>query len=489
MECKNCGALLPEGVTLCPDCGTENAQPEVPEETPEVLEETPETLEETSPLDEAPEEKAPINKKKLAGLIVAAVAVIAIIVVAVSLLRKPAAEPDPAETQAVETTAPTQATEATEPHVFTPAMSDEEAAAAMQTVVGHSGDRELTNGMISAAYWMSYYEFGSQIYNYYGIDPSYFGLDAAKPLDQQECSMVPDGGTWQDYFLGQALDTWKNYLALEQACAEQGITLDPNDQAQLDALHESLAESATRYGFASPEEMLKNDFGAGVTMDDYKAFLTAMLLSNQFYAYQAEHMDVTDEEVEAYYDAHVEDFNMAGVEKNDSPSSINVRHILITPEGEKVTDPETGVSAYSEEQMANARAQAQIILDAWLAGEATEDSFAALAGEHSQDPGSVNNGGLYTDVTPGQMVPAFNDWCFDPARQIGDTGLVETNYGIHIMYFSAVQDPTPYWLGTVKQELTSSRLQELADAAVETVAFEVTTDAIVLSEVDIASAN
>ena len=33
------------------------------------------------------------------------------------------------------------------------------------------------------------------------------------------------------------------------------------------------------------------------------------------------------------------------------------------------------------------------------------------------------------------MVATFNDWCFDSARKPGDTGIVETNYGYHVMYF------------------------------------------------------
>ena len=36
------------------------------------------------------------------------------------------------------------------------------------------------------------------------------------------------------------------------------------------------------------------------------------------------------------------------------------------------------------------------------------------------------------------MVTEFNDWCFDTARQSGDTGVVDTQYGSHVMYFSGV---------------------------------------------------
>ena len=33
------------------------------------------------------------------------------------------------------------------------------------------------------------------------------------------------------------------------------------------------------------------------------------------------------------------------------------------------------------------------------------------------------------------MVTNFNDWCFDSARKAGETAIVETEYGYHVMYF------------------------------------------------------
>ena len=29
----------------------------------------------------------------------------------------------------------------------------------------------------------------------------------------------------------------------------------------------------------------------------------------------------------------------------------------------------------------------------------------------------------------------FEDWCYDSSRKTGDTGIVETTYGYHVMYF------------------------------------------------------
>lgn len=113
----------------------------------------------------------------------------------------------------------------------------------------------------------------------------------------------------------------------------------------------------------------------------------------------------------------------------------NVRHILVSFEG-GTTDSTTNTTTYSDEEKAAAKSKAEDLLNQWKSGEATEDSFAALATDNSTDPGSVENGGLYENVFPGQMVAAFNDWCFDDSRKPGDTGIVETSYGYHVMYFS-----------------------------------------------------
>ena len=100
----------------------------------------------------------------------------------------------------------------------------------------------------------------------------------------------------------------------------------------------------------------------------------------------------------------------------------NVRHILIS-----ATD------TTDEAAMADAKAEAESILETYLAGEQTEEAFAALAQEHSAD--NAEEGGLYENITPNMMVDTFDAWCYDVTRQPGDTGIVETEYGYHVMYF------------------------------------------------------
>lgn len=115
----------------------------------------------------------------------------------------------------------------------------------------------------------------------------------------------------------------------------------------------------------------------------------------------------------------------------DNQSRVNVRHILIKAD-------ETTATA---EQIAAAKAKAEGILAQYNAGDRTEAAFAELAKTNSED--NAEAGGLYENIYPGQMVEAFNAWIFDPTRLPGDTGIVQTNYGFHIMYF--VSNSEPEW--------------------------------------------
>ena len=121
--------------------------------------------------------------------------------------------------------------------------------------------------------------------------------------------------------------------------------------------------------------------------------------------------------------------------ERDETLDYNVRHILVSGESLELGEGEEA----TEEQL---RAKAQEILDAW---GGSEDDFAALANEHSKDPGSNTNGGLYENVAKGQVVAAFQDWCYEDGRKPGDTGIVyNSSTGAHIMYFVGYGN-TQYW--------------------------------------------
>ena len=121
------------------------------------------------------------------------------------------------------------------------------------------------------------------------------------------------------------------------------------------------------------------------------------------------------------------------VSRNDNHyKTANVRHILVNA----VADED---GSYSDEALETAKARAEEILAEWKSGDATEESFAALAEQYSEDGGSNTNGGLYENVAQGQMVEEFNDFLFARGRKSGDTGIVygsNGNYaGYHVIYY------------------------------------------------------
>lgn len=122
--------------------------------------------------------------------------------------------------------------------------------------------------------------------------------------------------------------------------------------------------------------------------------------------------------------------------------TVDVRHILI-----QVTDADED-GEISDEEKAEAEKTMADIQAEWDASDKTEDTFAALAEEYSQDHGSHHNGGLYEHVYKGQMVTEFDDFCFADGRKTGDVELVyNESTGYHLIYFVGENDLYCDYLG------------------------------------------
>lgn len=128
------------------------------------------------------------------------------------------------------------------------------------------------------------------------------------------------------------------------------------------------------------------------------------------------------------------------IERNDNLENlVDVRHVLIQYKNPYMDS--NGNYQYNESSKKAAKEEAEKLLEEWKKGAMTSETFAELANKNSADSDG-EDGGLYEKVYPGQMVENFNNWCFDPARQVGDTGIVETEYGCHIIYFEKKNDIT-----------------------------------------------
>ena len=59
----------------------------------------------------------------------------------------------------------------------------------------------------------------------------------------------------------------------------------------------------------------------------------------------------------------------------------------------------------------------------------------------------------------GDMITAFNDWCYAEGRQPGDTGIVESTYGQHIMYFVGYGSDE-YWKDACQEAMANEAYDE-----------------------------
>lgn len=482
MNCKYCQAELEENSAICPACG-KNQEEETPaveelveaaptaEETVETEATTGEELTETvageNQEDAAPEtpaeetEEVPARKPKTW---VKVTAIIGCVVVFFGLLTS--------IWYGINGQLLPRANDVNYKDCY--AAEDDKAVKAANTVIATIGDHELTNGQLQIYYWMEVYGFLEN----YGSYLSYFGLDLTRPLSEQYVS--GEETTWEQYFLSSALAKWHQYQSLVIMAEQEGVTMSEELRQNLEGVRESLEMTSTYYGFANAEEMIQSDMGAAATMDGYMAYMDVYYMGLEYFESLYDQVNPTAEDVEAHWNTYGAEIEANYQVNKESGKLLDVRHILIYPEGGE-QDAE-GQTVYSDEAWENCLKEAEEILETWKAGEATEASFAALANAHSEDPGSNTNGGLYTYVYKNQMVKAFDEWCFDEARQVGDTGIVRTEFGYHIIYYVYGDEG---WIRRTQQDYITTVCSEMMKKGMEANPLEVNYRKIVLGNANL----
>ncbi|MBP8065845.1 MAG: peptidylprolyl isomerase [Flavobacterium sp.] len=136
-------------------------------------------------------------------------------------------------------------------------------------------------------------------------------------------------------------------------------------------------------------------------------------------------------------------------------ASAKVSHILIGYTGSQT--PNLAVKRTKEEAQAKANELlAQV--------QANPGMFAMLAMTNTDDAGSKQTGGSYDNVAPGQMVKAFDSFLFN--NPVGKIGVVETEFGFHVIKVDAKYDAVR--LATIARKIEPS--ETTADAIYTTAA-------------------
>jgi len=392
MKCNYCGRKLPRGSTICISCGKKQ----------------PKSSNDCTDCEEKPE----IKKPKVGGILLAVasgVVALGILVMAVLWLVGVFAPRD---------------NNVYYKNNYT--VSNLFLGKKMDDVVATVGNEHLTNAQLQVFYWI-------HIYNY----AQYYDADYTKPLHKQVMD-EETGMTWQQYFIECALTSWKQYQTITLMAEKAGFELPADSKQDLVELEAEAKAKAKENGYKSVDDMLAEDFGKGVTMEEYIRFFYLYYTAELYYRELEKTMKPTEEEMDTYFQENKGNLRTYwGVEiTKDIGKLTDVRHILITPTGGTVVD---GKTVYTDKAWADCLAEAKKIYDEWLAGEATEQTFAEAAYRYTDD-GNGDDGGLYLDISKGIMVKEYEDWCFDESRKYGDHSLIKTSFGYHIMFYVGSED-------------------------------------------------
>ena len=162
----------------------------------------------------------------------------------------------------------------------------------------------------------------------------------------------------------------------------------------------------------------------------------------------ADAIQVSDAQIQAYYNAHKEEYR--------TPERVHARHILLSTTGK------------SKDEIAKIKAQAEALDKQIKAGA----DFAELAKKNSADTTSAVKGGDLGWVSRGQMVKNFEDAMFSmKPNQISDP--VSTEYGFHIIqvlekqpaHLQTLDEVRPAIVSALKNQSVGDKMQDLADKA------------------------
>ena len=158
---------------------------------------------------------------------------------------------------------------------------------------------------------------------------------------------------------------------------------------------------------------------------------------------------VSDEEVRTYYEENQAEFT--------TPEAVKARHIL-----KKFPDNAT------DEQKAETKTAAEELLKTINTELAAGADFAELAKTHSEGPSSVQGGALRGRnpklppgdyFTRGEMVKPFEEAAFDTLEPGEVSGLVETDFGYHIIKLEEKRAPEVQPFAQVQYEIQQRLVQ------------------------------
>lgn len=255
-------------------------------------------------------------------------------------------------------------------------------------------------------------------------------------VDKYDWSTKKNDKTAKDQVVTTTLENIQEMKIQLIKAKAAGVVLEKSDLDTIDQnINSQISQSGSR---AEAEKSFKTNYG--ITLSEYKEIYKELVLTQKYMSQEVKNAKVTDDEIKKYYDEHKTEYD-----------KVTASHILIS------TVDSNGASL-SEGKKAEAKKKAEELLAKVKAGE----DINKLAEENSSDPSVKENKGKLT-FGKGEMVTEFEDFCFN--NKVGDIGLVESQYGYHVIKIQEHKEQTLDEVkDTIKNTLGYNKYNEKLDA-------------------------
>ena len=209
---------------------------------------------------------------------------------------------------------------------------------------------------------------------------------------------------------------------LVQRAKDMGVSVEPEVIKRLDSIR-------TQNKLASMEELEKAVTSSGVNWEDFKNNIRNNLLTQRVIGSEVgSHVNVTDEEVSKYYEAHKTEFVR--------PEQVALREIVVSTEGKKPED------------LPDLKKKAELALKRVQDGE----DFGEIA-KRLSDSSTKAQGGLLGVYKRGELAKELEDRVFKMKRN-ELTEVMETKQGYLVLQALEHYDEGEQSLAKVKNEIT-----------------------------------
>jgi len=226
-----------------------------------------------------------------------------------------------------------------------------------------------------------------------------------------------DGKTFKVWLKDSVLNQVRDFKIQMAKAKDAKLTLSKDEikntksvgDQQLSAIASYLNQKADTE--AQKRKVVKEQFK--VSLPQYYDYMENIALVNKLVESEQKKITLTDTEIQDYYNKNKNNFD-----------TVTVRHILI-----KTTDENE--NALSDEKKKEMKKKAEDILAKVNAGE----DMIALVEQYSEDTEEAKktNKGEYSFKYNEGYSQAFKDWAFNTAKAVGETGIVESEFGYHVM--------------------------------------------------------